>query len=454
MIKHTRIIHSVRPFILLAIMLLGSIPTTVSAVSNSFMLDNDINYFGSGGQACSTVGASYSTPLDIPSLKGNDNAEKIWNFLKEQGLSDEQAAGVMGNIQQESGFDPGAAEVVPSHAGQGYGIMQWTGPRRTALEDFAGLKGIPASDLGVQIAFLLTEIETETVGNFSTREGRHKPQFGSPTDNLWETLKKQTAILDATILFHDGFLRSADTTEQIEQKRGGYASAIYEELSGKSVSGSVTGGASGTNCSAAGSGDLIATLLEYAWPEYHPPPYPTPKPAYAEVATKLQNEGKWVGGGNIPGFPQAGYPAIDCGGFVSILLTQSGFEPDYNFGLDGDRGASNQEYGQLPWAKKYWTFLGNGGEINVSDLRPGDVAYSLGHTFVFVGQVDGFESQYASASYSRIGTGSFRAPMAAGEWSGGGETATNPEYVWYGRREGPPEQYGTTNMYDEWGGDR
>jgi hypothetical protein len=168
--------------------------------------------------------------------------------------------------------------------------------------------------------------------------------------------------------------------------------------------------------------------MDYAWPNYHEGPYTKEKPAYQEVATKLTKEGKWVGGG----MAEIGIPAVDCGGFVSILLTQSGFEPNYNYGLDPAKGASNQQYGQLPWAQEHWTYLGNGGSINVSDLRPGDVAFTDGHTFVFVGQVNGFDSQYASASYSEGGASGtyWRAPMSAGTY----ETATAPGYVWYGKR--------------------
>ena len=39
-------------------------------------------------------------------LVGNTIQERIWNFLKGKGLTDIAAAGVMGNIQAESGFNP------------------------------------------------------------------------------------------------------------------------------------------------------------------------------------------------------------------------------------------------------------------------------------------------------------------------------------------------------------
>ena len=39
-------------------------------------------------------------------LKGKDNAEKIWNYFKGKGMNDFAIAGIMGNIQQESGCNP------------------------------------------------------------------------------------------------------------------------------------------------------------------------------------------------------------------------------------------------------------------------------------------------------------------------------------------------------------
>ena len=39
-------------------------------------------------------------------LAGNTTAEKIWNFLKSNGLSDCGTAGLMGNLFAESGLNP------------------------------------------------------------------------------------------------------------------------------------------------------------------------------------------------------------------------------------------------------------------------------------------------------------------------------------------------------------
>lgn len=59
--------------------------------------------------------------VGIPNLSGNDNAQKCWNFfVKTWGISKNWAAAFLGNIQQESQFNP--LEVNDSGH---YGICQW-----------------------------------------------------------------------------------------------------------------------------------------------------------------------------------------------------------------------------------------------------------------------------------------------------------------------------------------
>jgi len=66
------------------------------------------------------------------SLSGSDNETKTWNYFKAKGLSDQQVAGIMGNILQESHFNPlimqkGGESQNPADADPlGWGIIQWT----------------------------------------------------------------------------------------------------------------------------------------------------------------------------------------------------------------------------------------------------------------------------------------------------------------------------------------
>lgn len=74
---------------------------------------------------------------------------EVAQFFKDKGLGDVQVAAIMGNMYAESGMNPAAQE----DGGGGYGLCQWTGGRRTKLENYAASVGKPASDLAVQLEF-------------------------------------------------------------------------------------------------------------------------------------------------------------------------------------------------------------------------------------------------------------------------------------------------------------
>ncbi|HUD11338.1 MAG TPA: phage tail tip lysozyme, partial [Candidatus Saccharimonadia bacterium] len=76
---------------------------------------------------------------------GSDNEQAIWNWLVGQGLDGAQAAGIMGNVEKESDFDPtiiqgGGDSNNPAAAGSvGWGLFQWT-PGAKVLLDVQGAK--------------------------------------------------------------------------------------------------------------------------------------------------------------------------------------------------------------------------------------------------------------------------------------------------------------------------
>jgi hypothetical protein len=87
---------------------------------------------GKGGAAASPVGAvastasSFAAPVGavtrsaLPAA-GGSGASQAWSFWKSKGLTDEQAAGVLGNIKAESAFNPGAI----GDGGAAKGLFQW-----------------------------------------------------------------------------------------------------------------------------------------------------------------------------------------------------------------------------------------------------------------------------------------------------------------------------------------
>ena len=92
---------------------------------------------------------------DVGSFVGNSIQERVWWALRDAGYSAEATAGVMGNIEAESGFNP---EIIEGGSGIGFGLCQWSYGRRTQLEAYAASKGVEPSDVDTQIEFLLGEI--------------------------------------------------------------------------------------------------------------------------------------------------------------------------------------------------------------------------------------------------------------------------------------------------------
>ncbi len=140
------------------------------------------NYvMGDNQVPCSTVGADF---VNI-TVSGN-NAKDAFNFFVKQGLSGPQAAGIVGNLMQESGVNPGSNNTAATHnapdpssviAGVtwwGGGIAQWEGGRWSGpgglLSYVAGksdFNGQPHGDpsnskswenLGIQLNYMWAEL--------------------------------------------------------------------------------------------------------------------------------------------------------------------------------------------------------------------------------------------------------------------------------------------------------
>ena len=90
-----------------------------------------------------------------------DMRAKLKAGLTQRGLAPHIADAFIMNFQDESGLNPGINEASPTVPGSrgGYGLAQWTGPRRRQLEAYAGSTGKPVSDVDVQLDFLMGELQ-------------------------------------------------------------------------------------------------------------------------------------------------------------------------------------------------------------------------------------------------------------------------------------------------------
>ncbi len=150
--------------------------------------------------------------------------EKIWSYLKAQGLTDAGAAGLMGNLYAESGMRPdnlqnsyegklGMADAEYTEMvdrgsytnfvrdSAGYGLCQWTyWSRKQALLDYAKAAGKSIGDLEMQLGFLMKELSTGYKAVLS----------------ILKTATSVRVVSDAVLL---QFERPADQSEQNCERR-------------------------------------------------------------------------------------------------------------------------------------------------------------------------------------------------------------------------------------------
>ncbi len=210
---------------------------------------------------------------------------------------------------------------------------------------------------------------------------------------------------------------SADPATYINQTDGYYVHAsdpAGTKLFAETINQAVNKNA-GDNVCGPGS-DFSSYVLAYAWPEYHQAQFLERMPDYAAIVSERISAGLYVGGS------VRGVAGIDCGGWVTTLVQESGWDTGYNY--DGKGGATGT---QEQWARENWTRLNPDGVIDTSILQPGDVAFTDGHTWIYVGEIPGFDSNIASASYSTTGEGG-RSPMAGHE---NPETSDGAPVRWY-----------------------
>lgn len=123
----------------------------------------------------------------VPDLGCTANASVAFDYLVDKGLSDFQAAAVIGNLQQESALNPRAVFA----AEKSYGIAQWRLDRWQNLLSFAASTSQDPWSFDVQLEFLWRELQTV-------------PSLGLAQ------LLASTTIEDATVVFQDKFERCGD----------------------------------------------------------------------------------------------------------------------------------------------------------------------------------------------------------------------------------------------------
>ena len=87
-------------------------------------------------------------------VKGN--AKQALNFFISKGLSQTQAAGVVGNLLHESGLNTG----IRGDGGKAFGIAQWHPNRQAGLKALAKSKGTSITDFNTQLEYVWQELNS------------------------------------------------------------------------------------------------------------------------------------------------------------------------------------------------------------------------------------------------------------------------------------------------------
>lgn len=273
-----------------------------------------------GSQKYATIVASGLGDAESPSdasgckceagtlLAGSDNKEKIWNFLIGKGLTAKQTAGIMGNLEEESGFDPrayfpGTKTDNPSPPTP-FGIAQWKGTRQTALRQKAQDAGVPITDLGVQLKHLWDELN-----------GTYKSKV---LDKIKAT---QDLTVIATVWNNDFEVSGAPTGPRVEK-----AIILLAKL-GSGGGGGESAGSDSASCNTdEGSGNVVG---KYSLPVpkkffdsnkvWFTKPHHPPNPA-ADIPVPDKTKVFAVGEGKVTSSAQSGYN----GGMGTHVLIKDG----------------------------------------------------------------------------------------------------------------------------------
>lgn len=250
--------------IVLGILLGSAQPAFALSAEQKKVLDSGAKYFNVEETIfpCNTGGLN---------LVGSENAEKIWNFFIGRGLTPPQVAGIMGNLQAESGLNPRRIQSTPTPSGdrdapirgKGFGLAQWTfADRQIPLEQLAQSKGVVPGDLGVQLEYLMIEFE-----------GKYKA--------VYDEIRASNDVNRVSDIFMTKFERPADQSEAKKEGRRVLGRNFLAKYGSTSPSGAP---ASAVSCGVDGSGQVVGNYslpLDRKWYDQDKNSFTKPHPARA-----------------------------------------------------------------------------------------------------------------------------------------------------------------------------
>lgn len=134
----------------------------------------------------------------------SDRPAYAFDFYTNKGVPGHVAAGLVGNLMQESGADINPAAVGDN--GNAFGSGQWNGVRKRAYLNFANERGVDPSDFDTQLEFLWHEGQTSERG-------------------AWDAIMAATTPEEAALIASQKFWRPGTPHNE---RRQAYAKAVFD----------------------------------------------------------------------------------------------------------------------------------------------------------------------------------------------------------------------------------
>lgn len=155
-----------------------------------------------------TVYAGFDSWAQITQSGKEKDIIEIGNALMAAGFNYESTIGILANINTESGFEVQMEEnaATVTSQGAGFGLIQWTGGRRTALENYVKEKHGGKMTLAAQVDFLKYEMQTSHANNMENNYvtgqlNSYGLKLEGELPGSWEGFMKIKSYKDATALF-------------------------------------------------------------------------------------------------------------------------------------------------------------------------------------------------------------------------------------------------------------
>lgn len=188
----------------------------------------------SANNSVSTGSTSNCTCSGSSNIQGSTNPETAMLFFLSKGLTHEQSAAIVGNLQHESAsLDINPTAVNPTSGA--YGIAQWLGGRDDNLRNFAAATNRDYATFDVQLEFLWFELtgEPPTTGASPGQEAKN-----------FESFKANSATVAQGAVAWDTYIERSGGDGLIE--RINKAEAIMIEFGSLAIPSSRGGGCGGT----------------------------------------------------------------------------------------------------------------------------------------------------------------------------------------------------------------